>query len=55
MVIKREKIREVKVIGFKDRLTPMCKGNITILSLNHWAFSIVERESERVSMLFKKR
>lgn len=32
---------KLKVIGFEDRLTPGYKGNITILNLNHWEFSIV--------------
>ena len=32
---------KLKVIGFEDRLTPAYKGNITILNLNHWEFSIV--------------
>lgn len=32
---------EVKVIGFEDRLSPTCKGNIKILHLDGWKFFIV--------------
>ena len=32
---------KVKVIGVEDRLTPTCKGNITILNLNHREFPTV--------------
>lgn len=30
-----------KVVGFEDRLTPTCKGNITMLNVNHWELCIV--------------
>lgn len=46
---------KVKVIGVEDRLTPTCKGNVTILNLNHQEFPIVGGGCQGVSKLLKKR